>query len=149
MRTAPSSQYAWVAQALIKARPKGTITDAYLVRRDGLLPTVYRLIGGRSDVEDADLFDTMMREMLEELGLEHGCDYAFEELIHELPVSTRNSSTFGVPSRYHYRVYWAKILWYALLQVAGVQWVTQSELFAGRTEGGQDLAAWHMQTIDQ
>ncbi len=138
----------WVAQALIKARISGKAEPVYLLQRDEDLCDEYRLIGGRLEPSDRDLHDTMVREMLEELGLVCEKDYALHELIHELQLSARLSPTFGVLTVYHYRVYGVRMQEGVQPRLGVNRWATKQEMLAGYADTGERIAVWHAQAID-
>jgi 8-oxo-dGTP pyrophosphatase MutT (NUDIX family) len=139
----------WVAQALIKTRICGKADPVYLVQRDEDCPQEYRLIGGRLEPGDSGLLETMQREMMEELGLELVKDYTLHEFVHELPMFSRVSPTYGVLSNYHYRIYGVTMTREVCLEGGDNKWVTKRELLAGYADSGERIAAWHTPAIDE
>ena len=132
---------------MIKARRPGSAEPMYLVQHDGKRDD-FGLIGGRFEPRDADLLQTMTREIGEELGLEFGEDYTLRELIHEISVPARRSPTYGVLTAYHYRLYSVQMLKGVRLETADNRWVSKEELLAGWMDSGEQIAAWHAEMID-
>jgi len=121
-----------VSHAIVKARIKGKREPVYLVQYDEKARR-FQLIGGRRRRKDKDGFDTMVREIEEELAMNHlqySKDYDLRELVNSLE-HTAISPTYGAYTKYNFTVFQAFMTRRQLTLGPNDRWVTLKELLCG------------------
>lgn len=107
MPAAPPTRHEEVAQVLVKRLDPITQTPQLLFQFDHNAQR-YQLIGGRfSPARDANLDDTIQREIAEEIlgGLRFGRDYQLRKLASGIQVPPMLSPTFGALTAYTFDFY--------------------------------------------
>lgn len=116
-------------------------TPSYLLAYD-TDAGMWQLLGGRFELRDASLRDTLLRELAEELGCaflaaadvsltERGPLFAIERL----------SSTYGLLTRTIFQVYTVHFTHGLPKLHAGLRWISEAEVLGGATADQQCVAA--------
>lgn len=127
-----------IAQVLIKGKFGWGLVDRYLVRWDAKAHS-YQLIGGHSRPHDADIEETMWRELEEETpGL---LSTRINDGLIKLTESSVNqvSRTYGALTEYKMTFFRASLGTNKPLLTQSERWVTAKELERGKTRKGDPI----------
>jgi 8-oxo-dGTP pyrophosphatase MutT (NUDIX family) len=134
------------AQAVIKARRDGQ--DLYLMQFDRHAGR-YQPIGGKREPAEADLAETLRRELAEELGLPEppGPDQVSLSPVGHGWVETTISATYGILTRYTFGFFHCSDIRFPLRVDRDTRWLTRAEVAAGRADDGRDVSPIYQQAL--
>ena len=103
----------------------------------------FQLIGGRQRPDETPL-NAAAREFFEEAAatnLVHNRDFRLVELTAQPIHHDELSRTYGAITRYEYCVYWATFSSFEVLLPSDVEWISMTEMRAGKTANGRNVAS--------
>ncbi len=128
-----------VVEAIIKRKHNGI--DHYYMQYD-VHAQRYQPIGGKRNLEDANDETALRREMFEELELSHipsKSEVALRKVASQWQQQAL-SATYGVLTRYTFSFFFVETLKVDLLDNAGNQWLSQSEISRGTADDGRAIS---------
>jgi 8-oxo-dGTP pyrophosphatase MutT (NUDIX family) len=116
-------------------------TPSYLLMYD-THAGMWQLLGGRPELQDASLRDTLLRELAEELDCAQlsASDVSLDER-GPLFAIERLSPTYGLLTRTTFQVYTVHFTHGLPTLHAGLRWISEAEVLAGVTTDQQRIAA--------
>jgi len=140
----------FVSHVVIKARIRGKREPVYLVQYDEQARQ-FQLIGGKKRSEDTNALNVMIREIDEELPLNHlqfDRDYKLQKLVSNLQ-HIQLSPTYGAYTKYHFNVYQATVKRRQLLLRPIDRWVTLKELLHSENNGRARRPSEYLSKLDR